>query len=332
MPPTQQTQTNKSVTGSDCPSKSKTYALEIMVVDEKQAAIKNIIIELRNSNNQSIKNKTDQNGMTRFDGLDNSDYEICLTTIDKNLWKTDKFEELSDDKKVSNGRSKWETSIAQEHKNRIHVAKSDDSVSSIAPMYGFEPKTIWDLPDNEDLKKLRKNMNILKEGDKIFIPERILKWEKVKTGNKYFIKKVPIQCYLNLQLLNSELNKSSNLEYLLSITTKSEAIIPDKKGKTDNNGYINEPIPSDTDIATLIIFENGYEDRHEFKLNGLDPSDTLHGKQQRLCNLGFYCDYEETLGESTKEAINLFQEKYKLKITGEFDNETVKKLEVICMC
>jgi hypothetical protein len=324
---------DKPVSGREtCPSKSNTFAIEVLVVDSKDKPVTNINLEIKNSEEKSCATITNREGKCRFDGLDDGEFQFSLKKIAGALWSIEKNEPLSKELAKSTKQAVWSESKKQDTTAKQHVAKYDECFTSIAAQYGFDPESLWNDPSNMELKEKRKNMNILAEGDVVHIPEKTVKWENVKSGNCYTIKIADLMSSIQLQLLNTNGDKRPNVNYILSIKTKSNQTIPDKKGTTDSDGFMNEPVPPDADIATVVVIENGNEDRYELKLGGLDPIDTLRGKQQRLSNIGFYCEYEEELGESTRDAINLFQAQYELKVTGEFDEETVKKLEEICKC
>jgi len=67
-----------------------------------------------------------------------------------------------------------------------HVVKQGEYLSKIAKVYGLaDYLTIWNHPQNADLKKKRQNPNVLFPGDKLFIPPRELKEESRSTEKKY---------------------------------------------------------------------------------------------------------------------------------------------------
>ena len=53
-----------------------------------------------------------------------------------------------------------------------HTVREGECVSSIAYEHGLFPDTIWDHPDNSELKQKRKEMNLLEAGDVVEIPEK----------------------------------------------------------------------------------------------------------------------------------------------------------------
>src|SRR5262245_53452531 len=68
----------------------------------------------------------------------------------------------------------------------IHVVKQGECLSSIAAKYGFvDWRTIYDHPNNTDIKQQRPDPNLLFPGDQLFIPPRETKHEAGGTESKH---------------------------------------------------------------------------------------------------------------------------------------------------
>lgn len=251
----------QTTTGTSCSSNCKKSAIEITVLDNDNNPFFDIGAELKNDRNQSLKSRTDRNGFIRFEGINKSEYQLSLYKSDGSLWNIEKSADLPADKKECRGSASWEPSKEQMAESKKHSALYDETITSIAAQYGFSPKTLWEHPENKTLKEKRPNMNILQKGDEVFIPGKSVKWEMVQAEKQYTIKLEGIQSFINLQLLDSDRTSRPNATYLISITAKSGKTFPDRKGTTDNDGFINEPVPPDVDTATIIVIKDGIEDR-----------------------------------------------------------------------
>jgi N-acetylmuramoyl-L-alanine amidase len=200
----------------------------------------------------------------------------------------------------------------------IHIVSDGESIPSIAKDYGFFWQTIWNHPQNAELKEKRKNPNVLLEGDEVFIPEKQEKQESRGTEQKHrFLRKGdPAKIKLRLTMMDQP---RANEDYILDIDGK---LI---QGKTDADGQLEAIIPPNARSGRLIL--QGGKEEYPLMIGNLDPVDEPSGIQQRLNNLGFDCGGEEgEIGEKTREAIKRFQEAYNLEATGEPDEATRNKL------
>ncbi len=219
-----------------------------------------------------------------------------------------------------------------------YKVKQGDCISSIAYKYNFFPKTIWDHPDNAEIKKLRKNPNALFPGDEIVIPDKELKEEQCQAEQKHSFKRKGVPEKLRIQFLTGDEDDDAprkGIPYTLDITTKSGRSVPQIKGKTDNKGFLEEDIPPDAYKGKVVLDEGEDEEVHEYLLGHIDPIDTISGVRARLENLGFDCGgYGDKLDEMTIEAIRNFQADHDLetlpddfKDFKDIDQDTLDKLE-----
>ncbi len=71
-----------------------------------------------------------------------------------------------------------------------YLVETGDCISSIAHEHGFFWETIWNHPQNAELKSKRKDPNILQEGDVAHIPDLTLKQETRATDKRHkFVRK-----------------------------------------------------------------------------------------------------------------------------------------------
>jgi N-acetylmuramoyl-L-alanine amidase len=191
-----------------------------------------------------------------------------------------------------------------------------DCISSIAERFGFVWQTLWNA--NPELKKLRKNPNVLLPGDTVKIPDKVIKQEACNTDQSHkFVKKgTPAKFVLILERFNIPL---ANRRYILEIDGKLY------DGKTDAIGRLEVSIDPAARTGQLRMPDDGLECALE--LGNLDPVEEMIGVQQRLQNLGFYSGpLDGAMNEEMADALIAFQSSVNLEPTGELDDSTRDKL------
>jgi LysM domain len=203
-------------------------------------------------------------------------------------------------------------------KGTYHEVQQGDCLSSIADQYGLSPKTVWDHPENSQLKRDRKDPNVLCPGDELFIPALELKTESGATEQKHRFRKKNTPAKVRLRLLDDQFKPRANVKYKLQI----DGLWHD--GSTDADGKIEYTIPPSAKDGLLVI-EN--ECVIPLALGGLDPVGTDHGVKQRLNNLGYECDGSvEVWEDESLSALHAFQTAQGLNLTAEPDQPTRDKL------
>ncbi|MCC7497230.1 MAG: peptidoglycan-binding protein [Bryobacterales bacterium] len=198
------------------------------------------------------------------------------------------------------------------------IASQGDSIPSIATDNGFFWETIWNHPENAQLKARRKSPNQLLPGDEVFVPE--LRIKSVSKGtdarHKFKRKGVPAKLRLQLKLLGEP---RANESYVLEIDSDTY------KGTTDGNGILEQFIAPNAKGGRLLL--NGGKEVIPIRLGHLNPVEDISGVQQRLNNLGFNCGSEDgELDDQTRAAVRAFQEANGLQPTGEPDGPVKAKL------
>jgi hypothetical protein len=207
----------------------------------------------------------------------------------------------------------------------IHTVEQGEYLASIAKDYGFSDwHTIYDHPENADLKKQRPNPNVLLPGDELFIPDKQLKDESCPTEKKTRFKLNVPKAWLKIVVKDSEGKPLSDQPYTLTVATLN------CKGTTDGAGSLQQKIPIGIEIGQLSLDNLGLI--WTLKIGHLDPvhdededSAIISGLQARLNNLGYHCGpVDGDLGPQTVDALKRFQESVlgRTDSTGEPDKET----------
>jgi hypothetical protein len=216
-----------------------------------------------------------------------------------------------------------------------YTVQDGDCISSIAYSRGFFWKTVWNDPSNARLKSKRKNPNVLLAGDVVHIPDLTIKQESGATETKHQFKLKAVPEKLHIKLLDYNHKPRPNVKYKILIEGKW------KNGTTDSNGMITESIPPDATTGKLVYPAPPLVDGTGkplpgrpkdlvmiLQLGNLNPISEVSGLKARLANLGFYKGpIDEKLDGATKRAINAFQTKQGLPVTGAADDATRQKLQ-----
>ncbi len=188
-----------------------------------------------------------------------------------------------------------------------------DCISSIAFTNGFFPDTIWQWPDNEDLRNLRASLNVLDPGDIVFIPDKRPKSQDAATDQAYRFRLKGVPEKLRFRLVYGG-QPIANEAYTLEIDGK-----PVGNGQTDGNGEVALPILPNARLAKVTVRGQVFQ----LKLGHLDAIDEMNGVQMRLQNLGYYAGpIDGVLNPDTEEALVAYQFDKNLDLSGEADDAT----------
>src|SRR6478752_10449956 len=236
-----------------------------------------------------------------------------------------------------------------------HELRSGECINTLAHDYKVPWEKIWNHPNNAELKQKRKDPNVLKAGDTIFIPDKEQKTVSVATGKAHKFVVKGSKTHLRLRIVIDEgpppepppappppsadrRNVSGEdpdppkgkredkprpgIAYVLEL---GDRVI---KGTTDGDGYVNCEIPANAQKGKLVIQPGTpHETEIELNLGHLDPIDEVSGVKQRLRNLCFDCgDDNDEETPDFAAAVRAFQTKHALTATGEVDDETRAEL------
>jgi len=205
-----------------------------------------------------------------------------------------------------------------------YKVKQGDCIESIAQKFGHLWQTLWDDPENADLRKKRKEPNVLLSGDIVFVPEKRSKDESGQTEERHRFRIKSATSMLKMVLIDENDEPRSNENYILIV---DDEIIT---GTTKADGSLKHSIKPNAKNGKLIVGEE--QDEYVLDLGYIDPITEISGVQSRLNNLGFDCGEENgKLNTKTKDAIQDFQFQYGLEVeeTGKIDEKTRAKLKEI---
>jgi hypothetical protein len=210
-----------------------------------------------------------------------------------------------------------------------HTVKQGECLSSIAAKYGFGGwKALYEHPSNAALKQKRSNPHMLFPGDVVAIPEKQKKQASVKTGASLKLSVSVPKRELNLTLSGPDGAVLANEPY----SVEGEDVF--LAGQTDGSGKLSIQLPAL--VPSVVIDAGGH--CWEVKLGALNPTEStadqgVSGAQARLRNLGFNpgpADGE--LGPRTCGALQAFERKNGLDVTGKPEGKTLEKLKELHGC
>jgi hypothetical protein len=202
-----------------------------------------------------------------------------------------------------------------------YVIRPGDCLISLSEKSGLLWKTIWEHPENAELRQKRGDPRVLLPGDRVVIPEKRLKHEPGATEARHRFVRNGVPAKLRLEF-HEEDQPLANEPYLIIIDGKSQ------RGTTDAQGRVEIFLPKQARRGTVHIGQGDGERIYDLNLGTLDPFDSVSGVQARLNNLGFEAGpVDGRLGPQTTEAIRKFQAYHDLEVTGVPDRATCHKLK-----
>ncbi|HEX9983258.1 MAG TPA: peptidoglycan-binding domain-containing protein [Thermoanaerobaculia bacterium] len=205
----------------------------------------------------------------------------------------------------------------------FHDVKQGETLLGLASAQGLESfQTILDAPENAQFKEKRKDPGILKEGDRVFIPNKVMKHHPsaVDATHSFGVKRP--KAWLRLAVHDAEGVALAGKKYELAVgSTKAS-------GTLAANGIVEAKVAIDAKSGTLKVWlDETTVETWELKIGFMDPIDEISGVQARLNNLGYDCgEPDGTENDATKTAVRAFQERVGLQITGTIDDALRTKL------
>ena len=213
-----------------------------------------------------------------------------------------------------------------------HTVVQGEYLSGIAAKYGFSTfKSIWDHPQNAELKKKRQNPNVIFPGDRLFIPDRVQKLAVVGTSlqHQFVLKAEKLKLRLALEGLHGK--PIANAKCDLTIDGQTFPVTTDDQGKFEQDikrgaqGGSLTVKGAQTPIDGMVI---------PVKIGHLDPVDEVAGQQARLNNLGYFAGpFEGSSAEENKalflSAVEEFQCDHGLLVDGKCGPATQAKLKQV---
>ena len=206
-----------------------------------------------------------------------------------------------------------------------HVVGQGEHLTQITEQYGFRDfRTIWEHPDNAELRQLRRSPNVLLPGDVLHIPAKQTNFFACQTGAKHrFQIGAPA---LLLRLALRDFGNEPLVDTSCEIQVDGKTLLL----RTDANGRVEVPISPTAREATLTFKDPLVPFDHvvPIKIGHLDPVEVLSGQMARLNNLGYITRPLEEVDDTIfAHTVQEFQCDVGLKVSGVCDAATQAKLK-----
>jgi N-acetylmuramoyl-L-alanine amidase len=173
-----------------------------------------------------------------------------------------------------------------------YVVQQGDCISSIAFTHGHYWETIWQDPGNAELRRVRKDPNVLLPGDRVTISPIRTKQENKPTDKRHRFVRRGVPAKLRLRVMLEEWEESPGQgapggSSSSSVPPRPRANQPYRlqidgmmfHGVTDADGRLEVRIPPDARRGRLIV---GPDDTIiQLELGGLDPADEINGNSRQ---------------------------------------------------
>lgn len=199
-----------------------------------------------------------------------------------------------------------------------HIVEAGECLASIAHAHGFFWETLWDLPENEELRREREDPNMLLPGDRVMVPPPRAKSADAPVDRRHRFRRRGVPEKLRLRFLDADQQPRAGLVYKLDLAGKVQ------DGALDDDGYLEVWIPPQEVRARLAFLHPETEqtiDYYELDIGHLPPIDSGEGIAARLANLGLLSP-----GGDLHAAIADFQREHQLDPSGSLDAPTRAKL------
>jgi len=212
-----------------------------------------------------------------------------------------------------------------------YSVKQGDYLTKIAKENGFvDYHTIWDHPNNQQLKQKRKNPNVLAPGDELFIPDKAGKEESAATDRRHKYKVKTEKNMLRIVLEDIYGNPVANAKCQLQVEGKVFEVV------SDGDGKIEHEIPLTAQNAELVVTEENKaltNVKLSVQIGHLDPVEIESGQKARLSNLGYYLGRLDVDNPAKfRSAVEEFQCDHDLTVDGDCGPQTQAKLKQVHGC
>jgi hypothetical protein len=210
---------------------------------------------------------------------------------------------------------------------RIHIVRRNEHLSQIASRFGVSAAEVWDHPRNGDLRRRRRDPNVLAPGDVLLIPKppRRDPVRIAHKGSTHFT--LPPEPTVTVTIrLRDEHGEFRGEAFDVRLRGARPEDPPLCEGTTGGSGEVVFDVP--VSIHEVVLRVPGRSYATVVYVGGLDPAATESGIRARLRHLGFLRPSRPGLeAQAFEDAVRRFQAEQGLAVTGRMDADTAARLQ-----
>lgn len=201
--------------------------------------------------------------------------------------------------------------------NAEHEVQDGECIILLADQAGHFWETLWNDPENADVKRERGSPHVLLAGDRVHIPEIESKDEPGATEAKHRFRRKGIP--INFEMCVKENGKPlKGQRFVLTIEGRiTEGTVPD-------DGVIKAPMMPQDRTGELRVGAPPRQRKFPLSFGSLDPAFTRSGAAARLKNLGYIADDADD--DLFQRALSRFQKDQGIAESATVDNATASAL------
>ncbi len=165
----------------------------------------------------------------------------------------------------------------------VHRVRQGETTEGLADAHGHFWETLWEHPRNAALRALRRDPNILAEGDELFVPPRRPRVERCDTTRVHTFRRKGVPSRFELRCLDLRGEPRAGEPYTLRGDDGFA-----REGALDGDGWLKVSVPPSTRTIELTLGDGDAPETMTLRVGHLDPADSLSGVCDRLYNLGYY--------------------------------------------
>ena len=205
-----------------------------------------------------------------------------------------------------------------------HVVNQGETLFELAQKHGLESwKKIYDHAENREFRQKRPDPGIIFPGDRIFVPNKVLKKQPSAVDKAHVFKVKTQKAHVRIAVQDGEKKPLAGKDYTLEVDGVSESrCLP-------VDGLLEVEVAVDAREGRLVVEgDDGESMEWTLQLGSMDPLNEICGVQARLKNLGIYTgSLDGTLNDDTRTAIYAFQARQGLEPTGNPDEAFQQELD-----